>query len=445
MDLLILDMTRSSILALEFHAGPRAVSFRKAAQYQLAEGEALDSLLNSFAASDAAKGTIILCLDPAAFFYREMEFPLNDRRKIREILPVELKGETAVDTDESVFDAIPLEGGKFLVAWGKRKHLAAHIECMTRAGIEPKIVTCAPFHWNSLLAETTAGGHAALSDGSALAVYHGRELVYLRALGEGELAREIGKTLAALEMDKGISVEQVFLFGDAAVNCPGVEAPETSGLPEFCPLPIAGRLAEAFSGNAVSALELAGTWALALEAASGTPVNFRYGELAYTAGFEKARKKLRLSAILASLCILLLFAESGIRYYLVKKDVDSLNNSISTMYREVFPTRKKPVDEVAELKSEIRRMGGDSGSQNLLASLKNIAEIKGDGITGFYEAEFDGNQVRLKGDAVSFQAVTDFKMRAGALFASAEVGEIKSRAGGGVSFSFRGTSQEAGK
>ncbi|HKZ16772.1 MAG TPA: type II secretion system protein GspL, partial [Geobacteraceae bacterium] len=62
-----------------------------------------------------------------------------------------------------------------------------------------------------------------------------------------------------------------------------------------------------------------------------------------------------------------------------------------------------------------------------------------------YEAELEGNQVRLKGDADSVQSVNYFKARAAAMFATAEVGEIKSRASGGVSFSFRGTLQETGK
>jgi general secretion pathway protein L len=77
--------------------------------------------------------------------------------------------------------------------------------------------------------------------------------------------------------------------------------------------------------------------------------------------------------------------------------------------------------------------------------LKRLAELKNDGIKGFYETEIDGNQLRLKGDAVSFQAVNDFKARAGSQFAAAEVGEIKSRPDGSVSFTFRGTLQEGSK
>jgi general secretion pathway protein L len=315
---------------------------------------------------------------------------------------------------------------------------------MTGAGSEPQIVTCAPFHWRSLLPEA-AGGCVALSDGTALSVYQNRELVHFRAWSDGEMLREMEITLTALELRRGIKVEKIFLFGEAFAGNTGSLLPTTIGDIPSCPLPVNGRLADAFGNDRASAVSLAGLWALADEVVSGMPVNFRYGELAYTAGFERAKKKLLFTAMLVSLFIVLLLAETGIRYFLVKKDLDSLNSSIRTTYREIFPTRKNAVDEVAELKSEIRRMGGDQGTQSLLVTMKKLSGLKGDGISGFYEAEFEGNQVRLKGDADSIQSVNDFKSRAGSMFAAAEVGEIMSRAGGGVSFSFRGTLQETGK
>jgi general secretion pathway protein L len=172
----------------------------------------------------------------------------------------------------------------------------------------------------------------------------------------------------------------------------------------------------------------------------------RRGELAYTAGREKLRRKLRLTACLAAALILLLVAEVGLRYYLVTRDLNSLDNSIRTIFRQVFPSRKKSADEVAELRSEIKRLGGGAASgQSVLPVLKKLAELKGSDITGFYETEIEGGQLRLKGDARSVQAVNEFRTRAAAAFTGAEVGEIKSRPDGSVSFVFRATAKEEGK
>jgi general secretion pathway protein L len=444
MNILILEENRRSVRVSRFRAKAGSLSFLGADRLAATEEESFDRLCEKLSVADEMKEKIVLSLDPAGFFCREMELPIGDRRKIREILPLELKGETAVGTDESAFDAVPLGGDRFLVIWGKKKDISSRIESMTAAGLEPQIVTCAPFHWRSLVPEAAAGC-VALSDGTALSVYRNRELIHFRAWGDGEVLREVEKTITALELRKGIKVEQIFLFGEAFAGNTGSLPPTTIGDTPSCLLPLHGRLAEAFGNHRASGVSLAGTWALADEVVSGRTVNFRHGDLAYTAGFEKARKKLLFTGMLAALFVTLLLAETGIRYFLVKRDLDSVNRSIRTMYREIFPTRKTAVDEVAELKSEIRRMGGGQGSQRLLVTMKKLSALKGDGISGFYDAEFEGNQVRLKGDADSIQSVNDFKSRAGNMFAAAEVGEIKSRAGGGVSFTFRGTLQETDK
>ena len=444
MDFLIVEVSRHTITATRFRCKGKALTFTGAVTRPLENEESLGLLLQEHAAVEEEKEKVILSVDPASFYSREMELPIRDRNKLREILPLELKGETAVDTDELIFDIIPLHGQKLLAVWAKRTDIAKMIETMLKAGLEPQVVTSAPFHWQTLLPET-ADGTIALSDGTALAVYRDREPLYIRSLGEAEPAREIEKTLAALELGQGVKVGQVFLIGSAALAGEFTLTRTEGEEPSVVRLAVAGELAEAFTNNSAMAVEHAGAWSLARENLSGGTVNFRHGELAYTAGFEKIKKKLRLTAILASLLVLLLFVETGIRYYLVKKDLDSINTSIRGIYHEVFPSRKKPVDEVAEIRSEIKRMGGGTTTQDLLGTLKRIAELKNDGINGFFETEIDGNQLRLKGDAVSFQAVNDFKARAGSQFATAEVGEIKSRPDGSVSFTFRGTLQEGSK
>jgi general secretion pathway protein L len=136
--------------------------------------------------------------------------------------------------------------------------------------------------------------------------------------------------------------------------------------------------------------------------------------------------------------VLLLFVESGVRYYLVKRDLASLELSIKGIYKEVFPTRSKAVDEVSELRAEIKKLESAKTSSNVLKLLKDLAMIKGDDVGGIYETEVDGPEVRLKGDARSFQAVNDFKVRASKILDQAEVSEIKSRPDGSVTFNFRG-------
>src|SRR6185369_10961765 len=154
---------------------------------------------------------------------------------------------------------------------------------------------------------------------------------------------------------------------------------------------------------------------------------------------EKMYRKLRLTMILAAAVVLLVFAESAVRFALAKRDLASLDGSIGAVYKEIFPTRKKPVDEVAEVRAEIRKLEGAKTSSNVLKLLKELAEAKGDDVTGLYEIEIDGPEVRLKGEARSFQAANEFKVRAAKVVDGGELSETKSRPDGSVTFAFRGT------
>lgn len=422
MNILIIQLKRNELILASFRPVKGGVSFISAERHPLEGGEGEVSRILQGTAVTAGDQRIVLALPPSQLFMRELELPIQDRAKVRELLPLELKGETALDTDALAFDALPLAEGKFLAVWGRTKELSEQIELLKAAGLEPEIVTSSLFHWNRL---TPASGTVAVTDGEALAAYRDGGPIYFRALPANAGEAEIPRTVAALELAQGVQVDQLVSYAKSARDSE-VLAQATRGL------------AEAFGEEAHAAHDLAGAYAVAAAVAEGQALNLRRGALAYTAGNEKLYKRLRLSMILAAALVLLVFAESGVRLYLVKRDLNSLDLSIRGIYKEVFPTRKKPVDEVSELRSEIRRLSGAKTSSNVLQVLKDLAEVKGDEVSGIYETEMDGAELRLKGDARSIQAATDFKGRAAKLFDGAEVSEIKSRADGSVTFNFHG-------
>jgi len=426
MDMLIVQLKRTELVLAGFKPKKGGVSFLSAERHALSgeEGELSRILKGSSLA--AGEHRVILALPPATLFMRELELPITDRAKVRELLPLELKGETALDADGLVFDALPLPGGKFLAVWGRVKELSEHIELLKEAGLEPEMVTASLFHWNKLAPPT---GTVAVSDGEAVAAYLDGAPFYFRALPPGSGEAELARTVAALEVARGVKVERVISHASDAQQGESFRQ-SSSGL------------LEAFADDAHAAHDLAGAYAVAAAVADGSSINLRRGAIAYTAGTEKLYQKLRVTMILAAVLVLLVFAESGVRYYLVQRDLASLNHSISGIYKEIFPGRKKAVDEVSELRSEIKRLEGAKTSSNLLKLLKDLAEAKGEDVAGIYETEVTGSEVRLKGDAKSFQAANDFKAATAAILDGAEVSETKSRPDGSVTFTLTGTVKE---
>lgn len=423
-----------------FREKGRELLFSEMRRYPAEEGDLAAVLAGAdFEGENISR--VILALTPSHCFFRELALPISDRRKLREVLPLELKGETALDTDGLVFDALPLPEGRTLAVWSKKAEVAAAIATMKDAGFEPQVVSASFFHWGLLLPEGMRGP-AALSDGRALAVFMDGEPWFFRALSGDDFAAEIRKSLAALDIARGVRIDTVWLIGDDAGLIP---AGPLEGV-VLAPLPVTGELERAFAGSGRPAEADAGAFALVSAFRRGAAVSFRHGELAYTAGLELAKKKLRLSAILAAVLVSTLFAEPMVRWYQAHRDIASLDTSISSFYHQIFPTRKKAVDEVGEVKSELKRMEAQSGGGvRVLPVLKKLAEAKGDDVTGIYETEIDGAQVRLKGDAKSIQGVNDFKNRVASFLAQAETGEVKSKPDGSVGFALHGVFKEGGQ
>jgi general secretion pathway protein L len=191
--------------------------------------------------------------------------------------------------------------------------------------------------------------------------------------------------------------------------------------------------------------QLAGLYAVAYSCHVKQLPDFRRGDLAWTAGSKKVRRQLILTGVLTTLVVVLLFAYKGLQYRAARADIASLNSSISSLYHEIFPGRAKPVDELAEVKGELRKLSGSENSVGVLDLLKKLAEAKGVTINALFEAEIEGRTLRVKGDARSAQAVNEFKTALAGMTVTTELGEIKSRPDGTVSFSLSGTIKEAGR
>lgn len=436
MNYLIVQLMDDAVVFARFQRRRGATTFLDGGRADREPAKPFGELLAETLPAATEPEKVILAISPRLVSLRELDLHLADRRKAREVLPVELKGETVVESNDLVFDALTLADGRTLALWCRRETIAGLIRDLAAVGREPEVVTAVPFQWHRLVPAADRGLTVAVTDGEALAVFAEGSLAFCRALSADDPAKDASRTLAALELGREVRIDRILVLGSS-------DLARSVAVPAGCtvvPAAAEGELGEVFSDNE-AARDLASAFAVLEAVTVGSAVNFRSGSLAYTAGQVLLRRRLRLSFALAVAVVLLLFAETGVRYFLVHRDVTSLNASIGTIYHQVFPNRKKAVDEVDELRSEIKLLStGGSGSE-VLATLNRIAGIKEEGIS-LYEADIDKDQVQLRGDARSIETVNGFRDKAATFFKDAEVAEIKSKPDGGVSFLFRGTAKE---
>jgi general secretion pathway protein L len=437
MDYLVIQVESQRVLAARFGVAGTSLSFSGAAEFALNGEQPLSAVAGRIAAGIDGSPRIVLCLSAALFAQRTVELPLDNLRKVREVLPGQMQGEIALPVEEAVFDALPVGIKSYLVLWARKADLRQAIDTFREAGCEPQVVTSAPFAW-SFLPECPA--NAVVCDGAALAVISGDRVTFARAFNADEPQKRVAATLAALELS-GVTLPPrlIFFGGESALLAAGdgLSLPtERLKMPDsLAPL---FKTDEAFQ-------QLAGLLAVARACQAGALPDFRRSDLAWRAGDAALLRKMTMTAALAAVMVILLFVSKGLQYRAVKTDLASLDKSIASLYREVFPGRIKAVDEVAEVKGEIRKLTGADEGGFFLDVLKKLAEAKGNTVNGLYEAELEGGNLRVKGDARSAQAVNEFKSALAPLMASVELGEIKSRPDGSVTFTLAGTLKEAKK
>lgn len=437
MDYLILQAEEKRLTVARFGVSRRATELIGAAMFELDEERSLADAVKNIAENMTGSPRVVLCLPPVLFAQRSVSLPLNDLRKVREVLPSHLQGDIALPVEDLALGVLPAGEGRFLALWARKDDIAAAIAQFREAGLEPRVVTSLPF---ALAHLPGVPSDCAVCAGSTLALLQEGRLTYFRASGSVLTAATIAATLSALELSGVALPARLCLLGAA-------ESPPVDGaslpLPAE-PLKMPPELGRLFK-NDETFLQLAGLYAVARAAYTGTLPDFRQGELAWTAGDARLRRKLVLTGILAATVVLLLFVSKGLRYRAAAADLSSLNKSIAAVYRDIFPSRSKAVDEISEVRGEIRKLAGVENAGGYLDLLKKLAEAKGNTINGLYEAELEGRTLRIKGDARSAQAVNEFKAALAPLLVAAELGEVKSRPDGTVGFTLTGTLKEGTK
>lgn len=435
MDYLIIKAEEKQLTVAHFGMSRRSAELIGAAVIELDEDRSLSDAVRSLAEKITGAPRVVLCLSPSIFAQRTISLPFNDVRRLHEVLPAHLQGDIALPVEELTLGVMAAGEGRFLALWALKKEIGSAIETFRDAGIEPQIVSSHPF----ALAELPGlPADCAVCDGTTLALLTAGRLSYFRTFNSEITPDSITATLSALELSGTPLPPRLVLIGAG-----------TDGLfdnSDVLPLPVEMLCAPPETGhlfrNDDAFQQLGGLYAVAKAGYGGTLPDFRQGELAWTAGDASLRRKAMLSGVLSLIVIMLLFVGKGFQYRAASIDLASLNKSIAAIYREIFPNRAKAVDEISEVKGEIRKLSGIDSSASFLDILKKMAEAKGSTINGLYEAELEGRNIRIKGDARSAQAVNEFKAALAPLLTISELGEVKSRPDGTVSFALTGTLKE---
>lgn len=394
-------------------------------QLELSGLNELGSLLQRELPELTEEHRTIVALHTSKVTLRELQLPISDRKKLRAILPMELMGESGEDARTIIADALAIGEGQYLAGWADQSQIEELIAQLQPVGFDPEVVTCAPLNWHQLMSDTP---DTILFQGdTALTIASNGQLQFCRLMATSDQSA-LSRTITSLELSR--SLKPVANYSIDQVNRTGCQ-----------PLPMPPELMASSGSGDLPPQALFSCLAMARAYIKGEIFNLRTGNLAWSGAKSLLLRRFRLPMILGVITLLLLFGESGLRWYLLKRDLGSINNSISQIYKGIFPNRTRVVDEVGEVRSEIRRLQSGGDSVELLGFLKLLAEAKEEQLTGFSEVEYDDQRFRLKGDATSQQAINSLIQKLTNASLVAEPPELTSRSDGSQLFTIKGQKQ----
>jgi type II secretory pathway component PulL len=165
-------------------------------------------------------------------------------------------------------------------------------------------------------------------------------------------------------------------------------------------------------------------------------INMRQGDLAYTGDVDRFRKSLRFSSVLVLILAILCGVYFSLQFLSAKKEHEALEKQINSIYRGVFPEDKKIISAERQFKgnmNSLKKRQASLGGIPVLDILQDIAIQEHKDIT-LHEFGSDGKNIRIKGNAISFENVESLKNSLSALFRNVKVADSTATADNKIDF-----------
>lgn len=470
--------------AQEFKAAVVEASFR---DYQIvgfhrapvrADGASRSEQLHRFLETHGLLGvtTALSVLPGELVSWRTFFLPFRDRRKLDQSVPFELESLVPFDLDDVVVDYQVLnrtkEGSKVLAALVRRRDLEKHLELLTEAGLDAKIVDIGPLvNLNVLrfldreLPPTFVyiGGS---DERLTIAVFRDKELAGLRTVTPPPVPVEEAETAAVVNGHPPSDAARLqAIFADIRWT---LNALIDEALPGGTPCLVAGdgalieqirqhvgpviglnvrkldgttikEIAPAVREQAEAFLTPIGLALREVAPNEAVGVNFRRGEYAYHRAGEETRSALMRTLLLACVVLALVFGQSFVEYQRLDARLVTLDDAVRKAFKQTLPDVSPGSDPVMQLQTLI------DADQKKLDMLAGVVPV--DGATAIDalravsvslpptarilvdELTMDTGQIRVKATSDSFETVDLIKQKVASAnyFGNVEVKNVKQK------------------
>lgn len=382
---------------------------------------------------------VAACLNTVGSYFRLLEFPFGDSKKIETALDLEMSSQ--LPTNEGLvcdFLAPRQRDHDFSVpaAAVKRTAVTDILHVVQRAGQPLHLLDLSPFAYAAGLAEPVPEGILAvvLQNEVTVAQVEAGEVISFRAMPRRpkdnveHLAAMIHRDYIAFARSLGENQLRLFLIGEGAGE-ELVQALKEMGLESAYP-------SLEMEGGRI-APDMLPAAALALRAALPPRIrqfNFLKGNLAPKNEWSGFRLRLIALAGLIGLTAILAATGAYLNYVQQSKQAEMLRKETVSIFRQTFPQIQTIVDVPSQMRSKIdelrtrARLLGSGQSRSALNVLREIstrlpAEVKFD----VRELVYGDDQLHIDGTTSSFDAINKLSqaLEASTLFEQSQIADAK--------------------
>ena len=397
---------------------------------------------------------VIASLPAENAFFRILDFPFKDRRRLEMAVASALEEHVPASLDDghTVFDAERHSAaGRVLAALAAKTSIREHLEELADLGVTPdRLVWAPPATLEPYRAAAAREGAIALDvshDGAVLGALKDGVSTGLRIIGKSSddmLLRNLAWTLGTLETDA-----RRVIVGGSRVDSLGRRL--TEALSDYDLTPLGALNSIEVPPNATAMWKLAPTLlGLVLTAAGrqqGPVLEFPVDEAAAARSAQLSDDNTPWKSIApwAAVAGLMFLVSAGVDYARVNRNARQLEASAETVFKKAMPPgssgpgyRTKMELRLAELERRQAETRGSAVAVTPLAVLASMSSVVPTDIDVQFETyDFKPPKVRITGSGASFEAVTRLQhvLQSTNRFADVQVRDVRSAvSGAGVQF-----------
>ncbi len=379
---------------------------------------------------------VAAALPAKSAYIRTLEFPFSEAKKIQSALPFTMSSQIPVAVDECLTASLPLHSrqkGPVSVTAAAVPITAIQdvLDQTENCGMPLHVLDLAPFALFSGLGDQLSQGLllAANSNETTLSVIRDGGLQDYRLLPQ-QLSDQnlnwLDRELMLLVSKSGLHKPVIYCVGDAVTPQVMQHLLDQEYQVRELTMTIAGQ-------EIPMKFMLAA--ALAIRAGMNKGIksfNLRRGSFALKGEWQKLKKSLWGTAILALLSLGLLTTAATLKYRSQAEQVKSLQQEIVQIYRETFPNATTIVDVPLQMRSAINELREKSSllgdvEPGALTVLKKLSEQVDNVAIQLDEFNYNPAEVRVSGNTTSFEAVNQLaeQLTASSFFSRVQVADAQ--------------------